>query len=39
VTLPKNWFGENPLTHADLIQEREFLVERGFELKLTLGRN
>jgi exopolyphosphatase/guanosine-5'-triphosphate,3'-diphosphate pyrophosphatase len=39
VTLPKNWFGENPLTHADLIQEREFLVERGFELKLTLCRN
>lgn len=37
--LPKNWFGTNPLTHADLTQECEFLAGRGFELKLTLTRD
>jgi exopolyphosphatase/guanosine-5'-triphosphate,3'-diphosphate pyrophosphatase len=39
VTLPKGWFGENPLTHADLIQECEFLAQRGFELKLMLTKD
>jgi exopolyphosphatase/guanosine-5'-triphosphate,3'-diphosphate pyrophosphatase len=34
VMLPKSWFTANPLTHADLIQEREFLAKRGFDLKL-----
>jgi exopolyphosphatase/guanosine-5'-triphosphate,3'-diphosphate pyrophosphatase len=38
VTVPKNWFGENPLTHADLIQECEFLAQRGFELTLMLSK-
>jgi exopolyphosphatase/guanosine-5'-triphosphate,3'-diphosphate pyrophosphatase len=32
--LPKDWFSANPLTHADLIQEQEFLAKRGFDLKL-----
>lgn len=37
VTFPKNWLGANPLTHADLIQEQEFLAGRDFNLKLRLG--
>jgi len=39
VMLPKNWFGANPLTHADLIQEQEFLAERKFDLKLTPSKD
>ena len=34
VEFPKHWFSANPLTHADLLQEQEFLAPRGFELKL-----
>jgi len=34
VRFPRNWFGANPLTHADLIQEQEFLAARDFELEL-----
>ena len=34
VEFPKDWFGANPLTHADLIQEQEFLAARGFDLSL-----
>jgi exopolyphosphatase/guanosine-5'-triphosphate,3'-diphosphate pyrophosphatase len=30
--LPKTWFTANPLTHADLLQEKAFLETRGFEL-------
>ncbi len=34
---PKQWLGKHPLTHADLIQEQEFLAARGFELELKSG--
>jgi exopolyphosphatase/guanosine-5'-triphosphate,3'-diphosphate pyrophosphatase len=34
VAFPRRWFGKNPLTHADLIQEQEFLAEGGFGLRL-----
>jgi exopolyphosphatase/guanosine-5'-triphosphate,3'-diphosphate pyrophosphatase len=34
---PKQWLGRHPLTHADLIQEQEFLAARGFELGLRSG--
>ena len=34
VSFPRLWFGANPLTHADLMQEQEFLAARGFELVL-----
>jgi exopolyphosphatase/guanosine-5'-triphosphate,3'-diphosphate pyrophosphatase len=33
----KQWLGKHPLTHADLIQEQEFLAARGFELVLRSG--
>ena len=36
---PKHWFGANPLTHADLVQEQELLAARGFELRLTTGKS
>jgi exopolyphosphatase/guanosine-5'-triphosphate,3'-diphosphate pyrophosphatase len=32
---PPHWFTANPLTHADLMQEQEFLGARGFELALA----
>jgi exopolyphosphatase/guanosine-5'-triphosphate,3'-diphosphate pyrophosphatase len=32
---PKYWFTANPLTHADLMQEQEYLGGRGFELALA----
>ena len=34
---PKQWLGKHPLTHADLIQEQEFLAARGFDLVLKSG--
>jgi exopolyphosphatase/guanosine-5'-triphosphate,3'-diphosphate pyrophosphatase len=34
LVFPKHWYGANPLTHADLIQEQGFLDVRGFALKL-----
>jgi exopolyphosphatase/guanosine-5'-triphosphate,3'-diphosphate pyrophosphatase len=34
---PKQWLGKHPLTHADLVQEQEFLATRGFELVLQSG--
>jgi exopolyphosphatase/guanosine-5'-triphosphate,3'-diphosphate pyrophosphatase len=34
VEFPRHWFGANPLTHADLIEEQELLAGRGFELAL-----
>ena len=37
VEFPKNWFNENPLTHADLTQEETFLAARGFKLVLKSG--
>ncbi|HEU4619216.1 MAG TPA: Ppx/GppA phosphatase family protein [Gammaproteobacteria bacterium] len=33
---PERWYADNPLTHADLEQERVWLRARGFELKLAL---
>ncbi|HEX5421648.1 MAG TPA: exopolyphosphatase [Gammaproteobacteria bacterium] len=32
---PKSWYGDNPLTEADLSQERIWLEARGFELRLA----
>jgi exopolyphosphatase/guanosine-5'-triphosphate,3'-diphosphate pyrophosphatase len=37
IVFPKHWFGANPLTHADLIEEQEFLEARGFALVLKAG--
>jgi exopolyphosphatase/guanosine-5'-triphosphate,3'-diphosphate pyrophosphatase len=37
VCFPRNWFGRNPLTQADLIQEQEFLAARDFSLELKAG--
>lgn len=37
VEFPQDWFGDHPLSHADLLQEREFLAARGFELSLLDG--
>lgn len=37
VAFPRHWFGANPLTHADLMQEQEFLAARGFDLVLKAG--
>jgi exopolyphosphatase/guanosine-5'-triphosphate,3'-diphosphate pyrophosphatase len=37
VEFPKCWFSANPLTHADLILEQEFLAARGFELAFQAG--
>jgi exopolyphosphatase/guanosine-5'-triphosphate,3'-diphosphate pyrophosphatase len=31
---PERWYGANPLTHADLEQERVWLAACGFELRL-----
>lgn len=31
---PASWYADNPLTHADLEQERVWLGARGFELRL-----
>jgi exopolyphosphatase/guanosine-5'-triphosphate,3'-diphosphate pyrophosphatase len=36
---PKRWFTANPLTHADLMQEQEYLAARGFELALGTASN
>lgn len=35
---PRAWLQENPLTHADLLQERHYLQTRGFELKHGAGK-
>lgn len=37
VGFPRQWFGANPLTYADLLQEQEFLAARGFDLVLKAG--
>jgi exopolyphosphatase / guanosine-5'-triphosphate,3'-diphosphate pyrophosphatase len=34
VTFPAGWLDENPLTAADLAQERQWLEARGFELRV-----
>jgi hypothetical protein len=33
---PKSWYAANPLTEADLSQERVWLEARGFELRLAM---
>jgi exopolyphosphatase/guanosine-5'-triphosphate,3'-diphosphate pyrophosphatase len=38
VQFPNHWFSANPLTHADLIQEQEFLAARGFDLELSAAQ-
>jgi exopolyphosphatase/guanosine-5'-triphosphate,3'-diphosphate pyrophosphatase len=35
VTFPPGWLDQNPLTAADLAQDRSWLQARGFELKVT----
>jgi exopolyphosphatase/guanosine-5'-triphosphate,3'-diphosphate pyrophosphatase len=34
---PSGWLDVNPLTAADLVQERDWLRARGFELRVTNG--
>jgi exopolyphosphatase/guanosine-5'-triphosphate,3'-diphosphate pyrophosphatase len=35
LTFPKNWLNESPLTHADLIQEADYLKQGGFKLDFS----
>lgn len=35
LTFPKNWLNESPLTHADLIQEADYLKQSGFKLDFS----
>jgi exopolyphosphatase/guanosine-5'-triphosphate,3'-diphosphate pyrophosphatase len=35
LTFPKNWLHESPLTHADLIQEADYLKQGGFKLDFS----
>jgi len=38
LVFPKGWLDDNPLTHADLLLEQEYLRARGFELALASGK-
>lgn len=35
LTFPKNWLNESPLTHADLMQEADYLKQSGFKLDFS----
>jgi exopolyphosphatase/guanosine-5'-triphosphate,3'-diphosphate pyrophosphatase len=35
LTFPSNWLNESPLTHADLIQEADYLKHGGFKLEFS----
>ncbi|WP_374088606.1 exopolyphosphatase [Methylomicrobium lacus] len=35
LTFPKNWLDESPLTHADLLQEADYLKQGGFKLDFS----
>ena len=38
LALPAAWLTANPLTEADLAQERQWLRARGFDLRVTAQR-
>jgi len=37
VEFTRDWLAAPPVTHADLMQERDFLAARGFDLTLRDG--